>query len=156
MNPGDFFIKTSRGKTTLNHSAAISAIWDAISPEMIESTRRLSVGDGGTNYRVVAKPPLTLRFVANGGNKKLLAVLGSRIGDKHSKHQYGVLIFVEISQLIRDLWQSLMLNKYPFSVQTGFLKFTQKRISSKTRCWGKEDLGGMLIFAFSLLSLHSN
>ena len=119
MNPGDFFIKTSRAKTTLNHSATISGISAAISPEMIESTRKLAV----------AKPPPSncAVFVANGGNKKHLAVQGILIRNKHSKRQYDVLIFVEISQLIQDLWQSLMLNKYPFSVQTGFLKFTQKK-----------------------------
>jgi len=88
---------------------------------------------------IVAKPPPLpcALFVARGGNKKLLAVLGILIG-KHSKRQYDVLIFVEISQLIQDLWHSLMLNKYSFSVQTGFLKFTQKKNlkqSGKIRCW---------------------
>lgn len=102
MNPGDFFIKTSRAKTTLNHSAAIFAISAAISPEMIESTRRIAVGDGGTNYSGSGQTsPLALRFICcQGWHKKHLAVLGILIGNKHSKHQYGVLIFVEISQSI--------------------------------------------------------
>ena len=56
----------------------------------------------GTNYSGSGQTsPLALRFICcQGWHKKHLAVLGILIGNKHSKHQYGVLIFVEISQSI--------------------------------------------------------